>query len=75
MPRAITAAPAPATTTPATAAHTLARPACLTLATCPVRATSGEMRVALRAGRRTAMRVTSVPRAMVRASDTGEMVS
>ena len=75
MPRATTAAPMTAMMTPATATHILLRPACLALATCPVRATSGEMRVALRAGRRTAMRVTSVPTAMVRASDTGEMVS
>ena len=75
MPRATTAAPMTAMMTPATATHILLRPACLALATCPVRATSGEMRVALRAGRRTAMRVTSVPRATVSPSDNGEMVS
>ena len=51
------------------------RPACLVLVICPVRATSGEMRVAVRAGRRTAMRVTSVPKATVSPRDTGEMVS
>ena len=46
MPKVTTAAPIPATTTPAMAAHLLERPFCLMLATCPVRATSGEMRVA-----------------------------
>ena len=70
----VTAAPPTITTRPVTAAHLWARPVCPGAAVVPVRAISGETRVALRAGRRTDTRVTSVPAATAASREAGGTV-